>query len=165
MLCLWIRYLNLKEEIEVLGRPRKIKITDFGHKGKRETKTLICEKCNSTKVIVDIEVQSVTCWICCVHMGPEIKVQQEKTETGFPRGWKFFKQFVHSDGRVFERGVENESLKGTLSPTKLDSKPKLSKSERRRLKEQKQLKKEQKLAKQYKKKMKLLKKQKEEKND
>ena len=58
--------------------------------------------------------------------------------TGFPRGWKFFKQFVHEDGRVFEKGVENPSLFNTLSPTVIEKKPTLTAEEKKKRKEEKE---------------------------
>jgi hypothetical protein len=66
-------------------------------------------------------------------MGPILvdKAQAaEKIDTGFPRGWRFYKQFVHKDGRVFERGVENKNLKDTIESTVIEVKPKLSRYEK-----------------------------------
>jgi len=77
-----------------------------------------------------------------------------KTETGFPRGWHLYKQFVHSDGRVFEMGKENVELKGTLPATQVKVNT-LSKSERRRLRDEKKEKREARLVKQHEKKMKM----------
>lgn len=108
-----------------------------------------CTNCGAPAgVKVDSDVKSVVCWRCCASYGPLIVERHEHESTGFPKGWKFFKQFVHTDGRVFEKGVENESLKGTLAPTQIKDKPKLSKFQ----KEQKKLAKEKKLAEKYKRK-------------
>ena len=50
---------------------------------------------------------------------------------GRVRGWQFMKEFVHSDGSVFHKGVEQPKLKGTLPPTpKPESKKRLSKQEK-----------------------------------
>ena len=76
-----------------------------------------------------------------------------KIETGFPRGWHLYKQFVHPDGRVFEYGEENDKLKGKLPITQVKVNT-LSKSERRKLRDEKKEKREARLAKQYTKKMK-----------
>jgi len=40
-----------------------------------------------------------------------------KRPTGFHRGWKFMKVFVHENGTVYHKGVEQPKLKGTLKPT------------------------------------------------
>lgn len=112
-------------------------------------KTLACE-CGR-EVRVDADAVSVKCFMCVIKKipAPELIVKAEKKhETGFPPGnWRWKKQFVHADGRVFEKGVENVALKGTLPAT-----PILSKFERRKRREEKELRKMARLAKQYKKK-------------
>ena len=40
-----------------------------------------------------------------------------KRPSGFHRGWKFMKVFVHENGTVYHKGVEQPNLKGTLPPT------------------------------------------------
>lgn len=103
-----------------------------------------CSICGSA-VTVDANTVSVICSDCVQKSLPvlEVKTQKEKVESGFPRGWRWMKIFVHEDGRVFESGVENKKLKGTLKPTPI--KPKLSRKE----KEFKKLEKDKKLAKKY----------------
>lgn len=56
--------------------------------------------------------------------------------SGKPRGWKFMKEYVHKDGTVYHRGVEQPKLKGTLKPTTVKQKPKkpkLSKGQKAQL--------------------------------
>ncbi len=67
---------------------------------------------------------------------PEIKSRYKSK--GFPRGWQFRKEFVHEDGTVYHKGVEQTKLKGTLPATKIDTsdKKKLSKKEKQDLKDQ-----------------------------
>jgi hypothetical protein len=77
----------------------------------------------------------------------------KKSQDGFPRGWKLYKQFVHPDGKVFEYGKENIKLNGKLQPTKVVVNT-LTRGQRRRLREEKQFRKEQRLAKLYKQKQK-----------
>lgn len=51
--------------------------------------------------------------------------------SGRLRGWQFMKEFVHKDGTVFHKGIEQPKLKGTLTPTEpKPEKKKLSKSEK-----------------------------------
>jgi hypothetical protein len=45
--------------------------------------------------------------------------QKSKQPTGFPRGWKFFKEFVHQDGTVYHKGILKPELFGTLPPTEI----------------------------------------------
>ena len=140
-----------------MGRHRKRKAPEGGYKfgSKRITKLILCSKCSEMEVEVDSEVQSVVCWRCCSKMvsyTPPTATTKQKT--GFPRGWKLYGEFVTQDGTVYHKGVEQPKLKGTIPPTKIAEKPKLSKHERMRLKEERQMKKEARLAKQYKKKMK-----------
>lgn len=81
---------------------------------------------------------AVLCWSCTSKMvdPPEFKAGYKSK--GFARGWQFRKEFVHEDGRVFHKGVEQPDLKGTLPPTKIDTsdKKKLSKKEKQELKDQ-----------------------------
>ena len=51
---------------------------------------------------------------------------------GRPAGWHFMNEFVDADGNVFHKGKEQPKLKGTLSPTKVETKKKT----KRRTKEQ-----------------------------
>ena len=67
---------------------------------------------------------------------PEIKSRYKSK--GFPRGWQFRKEFVHEDGTVYHKGVEQPKLKGTLTATVIDTpnKKKLSRKEKQDLKDQ-----------------------------
>lgn len=136
-----------------MAMARQTKLSKIRLKDKEEYNltTLECSLCN-TPVKVYENIIKVTCSICCAHMGPILvdKAQAaEKIDTGFPRGWRFYKQFVHKDGRVFERGVENKNLKDTIESTVIEVKPKLSRYE----KDMKKAQKEKKLADKYNKKL------------
>ena len=58
---------------------------------------------------------------CCVReMQSEMfpnDFPKPKRPSGFHRGWKFMKVFVHENGTVYHKGVEQPKLKGTLPPT------------------------------------------------
>jgi hypothetical protein len=61
---------------------------------------------------------------------PEIKSSNKSDK---PRGWKFMKQYVHKDGTVYFKGIEQPELKGTLPVTDniiKKEKKKLSKQEK-----------------------------------
>ncbi len=140
---------------------RRKKVTKGVVRSKGSMHTLTCSTKGCTRQMkVDSDVVSVVCWECVqkkVGIDPKYLQQQRKVvkkETGFPRGWHLYAKFVHPDGRVFEKGVENTALKGTLPPTEV-KKNTMLRSERRRLREAKQARREARLAKQYAKKMKL----------
>jgi len=60
---------------------------------------------------------------------PEIRGGYKSS--GRIRGWQFMKEFVHKDGTVFHKGIEQPNLKGTLTPTTpKPEKKKLSKLEK-----------------------------------
>lgn len=91
-----------------------------------------CDTCNRIVEKVDNEAVKVKCWRCVSKMvkGPEIKsvVKSDK-----PRGWKFMKEYVHTDGTVYHKGIEQPELKGTLSVSVIEvkeEKKKLSKQEK-----------------------------------
>jgi len=54
----------------------------------------------------------------------------QKKKAGYPKGWRFMTEFVHTDGTVYHKGVEQPGLKGTLKPTEVVAKPKLSKKQK-----------------------------------
>ncbi len=115
-------------------------------------KYLTCYKCGAREVKVEENVVKVVCHICCANYGDPTSEEKHNNE-GFPKGWKFFKQFVHVDGRVFEKGVENLSLKGKLEPTTITPAKKLTKKDKQVKKELK----EKKALERYEKKKKFLK--------
>ena len=62
------------------------------------------------------------------------------------------KEFVHSDGTVYQFGVEKPELKGTIKPTDIDSikkQQKADKEKNKKLKILKKQKREERLLKQY----------------
>ena len=114
---------------------------------------LLCSKCGQYEVEVDEDVTAVVCPMCCAHMGPLPTNHTSDAPTGprKPKGWKFMKVFVDSEGNVYHKGEEQTALKGTLEPTK--EKPKKSRFQ----KEQEKSEKEKRLAERYEKKKEKLK--------
>jgi len=95
-------------------------------------KSLKCDTCNCIVERVDINAIKVICWKCSTKMvtAPEIKSSNKSDK---PRGWKFMKQYVHKDGTVYFKGIEQPELKGTLPVTDniiKKEKKKLSKQEK-----------------------------------
>jgi len=74
--------------------------------------------CNE-KIRVMENIVSAVCWKCVASKIPGPQLNEKNVSTGFPRGWKFFKEFVHEDGRVFHKGEEQTNLRGTLKPTEI----------------------------------------------
>lgn len=147
------------------GRPigSKNKSRKFGpeERNRQSLKTIQCSNFDTCggEEIVDIDTVSVLCSTCVQKTVPvDVKLLEQRPTTkpkksNFPRGWHLYKQYVHTDGRVFEKGVENPKLKGKLSATEV-KKDTLLRSQRRRIRDEKKLKKENRLARQYKKKQK-----------
>lgn len=55
----------------------------------------------------------------------------EKKREGYPRGWRFKALFVHADGTVYHKGIEQPDLKGTLPATEIVVKQKMSKKDKK----------------------------------
>ena len=98
-----------------------------------EKKIIICHVCNITKATVDFNVKKYVCATCCNNTDQTIKQYFDKLsapkvanipQTKKPRGWKFMKQFVDSQGNVYERGVLMPQLFGTkqITPIKKSQK-------------------------------------------
>jgi len=77
---------------------------------------------------------AVTCTICVNQMSePPNNIQKKKSDK--PPGWHFMNVYVHKDGTVYHKGIEQSKLKGTLPITKIkkktNNKPKLTKFQKK----------------------------------
>ncbi len=93
-----------------------------------------CQNCGALQPNVPAGTKIKMCFDCVreeIHtkIDSPIRVQRR---TGYPKGWKFMKVFVYSDGTVYHKGIEQPELKGTLEPTKIEAKEKKSKVQRAR---------------------------------
>jgi hypothetical protein len=95
-------------------------------------KYMECKRCGAFSQVGE-GATAVTCHECVMEMcdPPEIKA---KRNTGRPSGWHFMKEYVDKDGNVYHRGKEQPKLKGTLKPTVIEKKNKLSKQEKQKYK-------------------------------
>ncbi len=98
-------------------------------------KRLKCDTCERIVEKVDQNAIKVKCWKCVSKLvkGPEIK---SSVKSDKPRGWKFMKEYVHTDGTVYFKGIEQPELKNTMPVTQIvqkEDKKKLSKAEKDRL--------------------------------
>ena len=130
---------------------KKKQVTKFKTKTKQGKRYMICRnsitdknywgwqilskhpRCNEWSEVGE-GATAVLCYKCVnLTVGPP-DIKGGYKSTGRLRGWQFMKEFVDKDGNVFHKGKEIKKLKGTLSPTKVVSKPK--KKVKRRSQEQ-----------------------------
>lgn len=72
-----------------------------------ERKTLVCRECNITTVTVSNDIGAVVCAYCVQRqVAPPENIKPKNDGEKFPRGWHFKQRYVHTDGRVFCKGVE-----------------------------------------------------------
>ena len=75
------------------------------------------DPCDQYLKVAD-NVIKVICWKCTSKGVPAPNnINKSNAASGFLRGWKFMKEFVHQNGTVYHKGVEQPSLHGTLEPT------------------------------------------------
>lgn len=84
---------------------------------------LDCHLCGAP-VKADSRTVQVTCYMCVIETAWSAAPKSEKKRVGYPKGWRFMREFVHADGTVYYKGVEQTQLKGTLPATQINSKPK-----------------------------------------
>lgn len=97
--------------------------------------TLECKVCGTPVYNVSETVSAVTCHECVTDMMrqyDEPTIKRRRASEGYPKGWRFMKEFVYKDGTVYHRGVEQPDLKGSLDPTVIVAKPKKSRAQKAR---------------------------------
>ena len=88
--------------------------------------------CNSWTV-VNSDTASVLCSQCVAQIADPPIQRASIIKSDKPKGWKFMKQFVAKDGTVYFKGIEQQNLKGKLTPTVIEPKEpkkKISKQEK-----------------------------------
>ncbi len=75
--------------------------------GRGTKKFLACKECNDVEVEVGQDIAAVTC-AYCVQRSVEPPPSTKKVEEGekFPRGWALKATYIHTDGRIFEKGKD-----------------------------------------------------------
>ena len=88
-----------------------------------------CKLCGHMTVVGE-DTKAVTCHHCVNEMveGPQISAR--RISSGRPAGWHFMAEYVDKDGNVFHKGKEQPKLKGTIKPSVIEKKQKISKNER-----------------------------------
>lgn len=89
-------------------------------------KTLVCKECEKHIVEVGPDIAAVTCAYCVQRqVAPPDNIKPKSEGEKFPRGWALKARYVHTDGRVFEKG------KDTGEVVSLEEVPKKEKKERK----------------------------------
>jgi len=101
-------------------------------------KTAECKSCGTLVKNVSVEAPWVVCWECVAESVTILDPPKTKKKTvqGYPKGWRFMKEFVHSNGTVYHKGVEQPQLKDTLQPTTITVKPKKNKIQKQQERDQ-----------------------------
>lgn len=90
---------------------------------------LECDLCG-TELKVSPGVVKVLCHTCITEQFAAAEPPTQKKKIGYPKGWRFMHEFVHADGTVYYKGVEQPELKGKKKPTPIVEKPKISRKEK-----------------------------------
>jgi len=126
----------MKEDSVITYRVEYRPGTNWNQRQGAMYKYMECKSCGQFTCVSE-DTQSTTCHVC-VSDGYKEQFgesdQQTNKPTGFHRGWRWMKEFVHIDGRVFHKGDEQPKLKGTLPPTKVKDRLKLKSKQKEDLK-------------------------------
>jgi hypothetical protein len=103
-------------------------IKEFLKSGKTSKKLLLCKECSKIEVEVAFDTAAVTCAYCVQRSvePPKLVVQIPEGEK-FPRGWALKARYVHTDGRVFEKGKETGEVVSAEAPLPKKTKEKIAK--------------------------------------
>tara|TARA_R110000803_G_scaffold77971_1_gene142940 strand:- start:711 stop:1130 length:420 start_codon:yes stop_codon:yes gene_type:complete len=99
-----------------------------------------CQRCGQIEQRATLVpgTRLLQCSDCVKELWDPADAPKPKKPTGFHRGWKFMKEFVHENGTVYHKGEEQPKLKGTLPPTpkKITEKDTRSKAQKARDKQE-----------------------------
>ena len=88
-----------------------------------------CEACGQVFQKERVEnTRLLQCSDCVREAWDPADLPKPKRPSGYLRGWKFMKEFVHENGTVYHKGVEQPKLKGTLKATPKKEQPKDTRS-------------------------------------
>ena len=92
-----------------------------------------CKKCGQYDSASQNSI-AITCSQCVESMCEPPNVKQPYQSTGKPRGWAFMAEYVHADGTVYHKGVEQPKLKGKKKASVILKKKTLTKKTKEKLK-------------------------------
>jgi len=106
--------------------------THWNQSPDKKYKYMECKLCGQYSTVGNTAT-AVTCNDCVRELTgpPEIKTRKTSTK---PAGWHWMAVFVDKDGTVYNKGKERPELKGTLEPTTIVKKKRLSKKEKEKYK-------------------------------
>lgn len=73
--------------------------------------------------MVSENTTAVLCRKCVTLMAEPPKERQIREKSDKPKGWKLMRTYVHEDGTVYFKGIEQPDLKGTLPVTVITEAP------------------------------------------
>lgn len=92
-----------------------------------------CSNCSTAVPNTARNAVSAICWQCVIELYMEKPESKQAKKSDKPPGWKFMNEYVHIDGTVYHKGIEQPELKGTLPVTVIQprtKKKKLSEQEK-----------------------------------
>jgi hypothetical protein len=82
-------------------------IKKFLKSGKETKKLLMCKECDRIEVEVGPDIAAVTCAYCVQRqVPPPENLKPKEPGEKFPRGWALKATYIHTDGRIFEKGID-----------------------------------------------------------
>jgi hypothetical protein len=82
-------------------------IKKFLKSGKETKKLLMCKECDRVEVEVGPDIAAVTCAYCVQRqVPPPENLKPKEPGEKFPRGWALKATYIHTDGRIFEKGID-----------------------------------------------------------
>jgi hypothetical protein len=75
--------------------------------GKNTKKFILCKVCELEAVEVAHDIVAVTCAYCVQRqVPPPDNIKPKEAGEKFPRGWALKATYIHTDGRIFEKGKD-----------------------------------------------------------
>jgi len=121
-----------KKEV-IVYKTIKMKGTKWNQNPEKYYMYMECKKCGAYDNATETS-KAITCSKCVESMCEPPNVKQPYQKSGKPRGWAFMAEYVHTDGTVYHKGVEQPKLKGKKSVTVIVKKKTMTKKQKERLK-------------------------------
>ncbi len=103
-------------------------VKKFLKSGKSQKKFIVCKECDEVEVEVSFDTAAVTCAYCVQRqVAPPENIKPKEPGEKFPRGWALKARYVHTDGRVFEKGKETGEIVTAEPKPKKEKKQKKAK--------------------------------------
>ena len=98
-------------------------------------KALVCKECDTHIVEVAADIKAVTCGYCVQRqVAPPDNIKPKEPGEKFPRGWALKARYVHTDGRVFEKGKDTGEIVTPEEPKPKKERKKVTKKTPKRRK-------------------------------